>query len=360
VGKLVATKAYVETVRSKGREYLYYRRDGKRIRLPDYGASDFHAKYNKIHARFENKPEPVDPTSFAALINAYKASGDFTEKAPRTRKDYGHILDALKDTFGEFRPAQITRASVMAYKDSLATKPRTANYHLAILRLVLNFGVDRGWLSANPALRPKMLRGSEGPRKPWPQTAIDRFREANAGNAEMLLALDLGLYTGQRLGDVIKMRRDDYDGRLIRVVQNKTREEVWIPVHPTLKAHLDSLSPRMMLLLTKTGRAFKETHLGHRFRAAVLKADLDGLSFHGLRATAATCLAEAGCSDSEIASITGHRTQAQVAHYRRGAQKKKLAVVAMGAWVQNQTDLPNRSGTGSEQCQTDDPKRGPK
>lgn len=336
---------YLAKTKAKGQAYYYYRRNGKRIALPNIDHKDFRAAYDKIHKRLGAKEPDVDPRSFSAMVNAYKASGEYLEKADRTRADYGRILDVLKEQWGDLTPADITRAGVMLHKDSLAKTPRTANYHMAVIRLVLNYGVDRGWLTSNPALRPNMLKTGEG-RKTWPAQAIAIFREKNADNAEMLLALDLGLYTGQRLGDVIKMRADDYDGQTIQVVQNKTAEKLVVPVHPALKKTLDELPRRFMILLTKTGRAFKPTHLGHEFRKAVIKAGLDGFSFHGLRTTAATCLAEAGCSDAEIASITGHRTQSQVAHYRRGAARSKMAVVAMGRWERNQADLPNRDGSG--------------
>ncbi len=58
-------------------------------------------------------------------------------------------------------------------------------------------------------------------------------------------------------------------------------------------------------------------------------ACLEGLTFHGLRYTAATKLAEAGCSLKEIAAITGHRSLAMLEKYSRGADQKKLAGAAM-------------------------------
>jgi Phage integrase family len=50
---------------------------------------------------------------------------------------------------------------------------------------------------------------------------------------------------------------------------------------------------------------------------------------HGLRKAAARRLAEAGCSVSEIAAITGHKTLAEVERYTRPADQERLARQAM-------------------------------
>ncbi len=50
-----------------------------------------------------------------------------------------------------------------------------------------------------------------------------------------------------------------------------------------------------------------------------------GLTFHGLRHTVATKLADAGASTRVIQSITGHATPQQVETYVATADKKRLA-----------------------------------
>jgi Phage integrase family len=50
---------------------------------------------------------------------------------------------------------------------------------------------------------------------------------------------------------------------------------------------------------------------------------------HGLRKAAARRLAEAGCSASEIAAITGHKTLAEVERYTRAADQVRLAQQAI-------------------------------
>lgn len=51
---------------------------------------------------------------------------------------------------------------------------------------------------------------------------------------------------------------------------------------------------------------------------------------HGLRKAAARRLAEAGCTDRQIMSITGHKISQEVGRYTRSAEQMKLAEQAMG------------------------------
>ena len=58
-------------------------------------------------------------------------------------------------------------------------------------------------------------------------------------------------------------------------------------------------------------------------------ANLRHCSAHGLRKAAARRLAEAGCSEHEIAAITGHASLAELRVYTRAVNQKRLAVAAM-------------------------------
>jgi integrase len=53
-------------------------------------------------------------------------------------------------------------------------------------------------------------------------------------------------------------------------------------------------------------------------------------SVHGLRKAACRRLAEAGCSASEIAAISGHSTLSEVGRYTKAADQARLARNAMG------------------------------
>jgi integrase len=55
----------------------------------------------------------------------------------------------------------------------------------------------------------------------------------------------------------------------------------------------------------------------------------DRCVLHGLRKAAARRLAEAGCTEKEIAAVTGHTTLKEIARYTRAADQKRLAAGAV-------------------------------
>jgi integrase len=146
------------------------------------------------------------------------------------------------------------------------------------------------------------------------------------------LAMRLLLYTGQCRGDVIKMGRQHVRNGVIEVLQAKTGARLAIPVHRQLQEALATLPTfDMTFLMTDFGRPFASGAAFYQWfiwccRQAGLAA---GLSPHGLRKASARRLAEAGCTPHEIASITGHKTLAEVERYTRAVNQAELAKVAM-------------------------------
>jgi site-specific recombinase XerD len=53
------------------------------------------------------------------------------------------------------------------------------------------------------------------------------------------------------------------------------------------------------------------------------------ITFHGLRHTAATKLADAGADDKTIAAITGYKSMSQIQRYTRTASQKHRATAAI-------------------------------
>ena len=85
-----------------------------------------------------------------------------------------------------------------------------------------------------------------------------------------------------------------------------------------------------VILTTTTGKPFvSASYFRKQFATAVRDAGLMGLTFHGLRYTAAARLFEAGCTVKEVASITGHRSLNMLAKYGRDADQKRLAGAAI-------------------------------
>ena len=116
----------------------------------------------------------------------------------------------------------------------------------------------------------------------------------------------------------------------IHVRQLKTRAELTIPVHPALAAIIAETPGRhLTFLTTQFGQPFTAAGFGNWMREQCNAAGLPHCSAHGLRRAAARRLAEAGCTEHEIASITGHASLREITRYTKAADQVRLAVSAM-------------------------------
>ena len=121
------------------------------------------------------------------------------------------------------------------------------------------------------------------------------------------LPLTLGLWTGQREGDLLRLTWTAYDGNKITLRQSKTGVRVSIPVGSPLKAALEATPRRSpVVLLSTDNRPWTENGFRSSWRKACKKAGVVGVTFNDLRGTAVTRLAIAGCTEAEITAITGH------------------------------------------------------
>lgn len=244
------------------------------------------------------------------VFNAYQTSSDFTGLADATQKGYKRRLPAIEAEFGDMPLKALedprVRGEFLDWRDKLAkNSPREADYHLAILALILAWGLDRGRLPANPAARPGRVYRPDRTDNVWQEADVQAFL-AKAG-PHLRLPFLLALWTGQRRGDVLRMPWGAYDGASIRLTQSKGKRRVVVPLTAELRAVLDA-TKRKAAVICVTSRGTRWTGYGFSasFRKACTAAGIEGLTFHDLRGTAVTRLAAAGCTVPEIATITGH------------------------------------------------------
>ena len=314
---------HVKKVRAKGRTYWYH--TVTRERLP-VDLDQRIARVVEINASLGPR-RIAGPGSVAAIVTAYKASPGYRDLAAKTRHDYAAYLDIIAKTIGTAAVAELRRKHVLALRDKHLDTPSKANMLVTVLRIVLAFAVEREEITTNPARDIKKLKTGDG-HAAWPDSAVEAF--LNTAAPMMALALKIGLYTGQREGDCLKMAWSAYDGAEIAVAQSKTGTKLSIPVHTALRAALDAeerVSP--IILTTDTARPFTGSNFRHHFSKAMDAAGLTGLTFHGLRYTATKHLFEAGCTPQQVAAITGHRSLAMLEKYGRDAEQRHMAKAAM-------------------------------
>ena len=109
--------------------------------------------------------------------------------------------------------------------------------------------------------------------------------------------------------------------------QQKTGLPLVIPVHPRLlRALTQDYEPAVgkesdWILHTREGTRWLPNSIRVAFDRAKRQAGVIDYQFHGLRKSAAARLAEAGCSELEIMSVTGHRSLQMVSHYTKEASQ---------------------------------------
>lgn len=257
--------------------------------------------------------------------------------APRTRADYQAIFDYLKPLAAHplsgINAAYAIRARDHAFKRK---KRHFANYVVVVMRLLFKWGKVRGRLRDNPAADvPKLLRPKGMPKANRRWTAEELRIVLDAMPPELRLATALGVTTGMREGDVLRFPWSGYRDGLIQGRAAKTGEPIWMPAHPMLRELLEGAPKKSpIIVIGARGKPYTEDGFRRRFFDVIRRLESEGrvaprLTFHGLRTTTATMLAEAGCDTQTIMAITGHKTEAMVRAYTEEADKKGRAAVAI-------------------------------
>src|SRR6516164_4194968 len=288
------------------RTYWYAWKGGPPLR-GEPGMPEFVASFNEACAR---KVVPPKGTMLCVL-QAYQASEDFTRLAESTRRGYVGLIRRIEKEFADFPLSALTdrrtRGIFLKWRDRYAVSSgrRQADYAWTVLARILSWGLDRGLVLANPCERGgRLYRGS---RRDIVWTAADEALFLERAPAHLHLPLILALWTGQRQGDLLRLPWSAYDGTHIRLRQGKTGTRVVIPIGAPLKTALDAtpkLSP--IILVKRDGKPWTENGFRSVWRKACAGARILGVTFHDLRGTAVTRLALAGCTEAEIATLTGH------------------------------------------------------
>jgi integrase len=287
--------------------YWYAWRNGLRLH-GEPGTPEFIASYNEAAA--QRVPIPEGRLQF--LIDSYQRSQKFLGRRPRTRADYVKQIKIIEQAFGDFPIKALAspkaRGVFMDWRDRLALNSvRQADYAWTVLALILAWAKDRGKISTNPCEKGGRLY--DGTRVDFIWTIEDEAAFLKHTSAHLHLPLLLALWTGQRQGDLLRLPWSAYDGTHIRLRQSKTGVRVNVPVGEPLKVALDAAArckQSTLILVNSKGRPWTPDGFRASWGKACEKASIEEVTFNDLRGTAVTRLALVGCTEAEIASITGH------------------------------------------------------
>jgi integrase len=324
-----------------GKPRFYFRRRGfKKVALPGLPWSpEFMAAYEAALAGqpYEVGSARTRPGTIRAVALSYFDSVAFRSLKPITQSTYRNIIsrfceEADKEgrNHGDKAAATLKREHVVKLMAARAMKPESANGLRKALRAMMKHAVEIGLRADDPTRDVKAIRVKSDGYHSWTDAEIAQFEERHPKGSRGCLAFALLLHTGQRRSDVVRMGRQHIRDEMLHVRQAKTGAELAIPVHPALGAIIaDTPTDHLTFLTTAFGRPFTAAGFGNWFREQCNAAGLSHCSAHGLRKAAARRLAEAGCTEHEIAAITGHASLREIARYTKGADQKRLAIAAM-------------------------------
>jgi integrase len=325
---------YVKVYRDRhGKIRHYVRRKGRPdVRLPGLpGSSEFMAAYQAALNGPSKGPSPHTAGTLAKLVEDYYRSVEFTNLKPTSKKAYRQCLDPIAQRDGHRLVRDMPRDKVRKIIEEIgATRPAMANLTAKVLRALLRYAVDTGWRTDNPAAQLKLYR--LGTHHTWTDAELAAFEAHWPLGTRERLAYSLLLYLGQRVGDTARMRRQDVAKGYISVVQEKTGTPLSIPIHPNLHEALKA-GPTMGMHLI--GDQYGRQISGGALSAFMIRAARDaGLGSecvpHGLRKAVLRRIAERGGSAKEIASVSGHKSLAEVARYTDQADQRRLSRAAIG------------------------------
>ena len=230
---------------------------------------------------------------------------------------------------------------------------RTFNGHIKLVRQVFKALRLQTGLAENPFADVPLMELRQESRRALTAEEIVAVLKTATGSARVMIAI--GLFTGLRLGDVSRLRWENYDKAkgILTLVPSKTAgagKRVAIPVHTYLAAALaewrevsqsDLMFPVeaamydarpsdlvriFQHIFIACGIATTDKVKGRKHKAVVR------VGFHSLRHSFVSLCAAAGVPQHVVQTLVGHGSPAMTEHYTHvDAEQKRKAIAALPA-----------------------------
>jgi len=294
-------------------------------------STNFHealAQYGKLIAPMKG--------GMAELISEFMAS-IVGEVAPSTLRNYTVAAERLRSIFIEFAPEDVKPRHVAEMMEHFKATPAMANTMRNVLKQVFVRAVTAGKCDTNPVV-------FVGPRKQKKRERYITDAEFAAIKAQatptLAAIMDICYLTGQRIGDVLMIRRADLRDEGVYVEQQKTKVRVLIAWNPELAAAVERAKAMhksvasLYLLPGTNGEAPRYGTIYAQWKKATAKAGIKNANIHDLRAMSGTEAEQQGLDPQKL---LGHKDASMTRRYLRdravkvvqgpsiGQSKKKLA-----------------------------------
>ncbi|MHC1762677.1 MAG: tyrosine-type recombinase/integrase [Verrucomicrobiia bacterium] len=254
--------------------------------------------------------------------------------AETTAERYKHTVDLFLEHLGERKSAPlgaVTPRHVQGFLEKRMKSgcaPKTVVVDIKTLRTAFNRARRRGLITNNPADAVDLPKVESSERDTFTPAQVKALFDAAQGDWRTVVLL--GYYTGARLSDCANMRWDNVDlmEGTLKFTASKYKIFVVVPLHPELEAQLRKIAstdkPVTALCPSLEGKKPGGAHgLSEGFKRVMEAAGLDcrkgegkgersfsKLSFHSLRHSFNSALANAGVSQEVRMKLTGHKTVA--------------------------------------------------
>lgn len=285
----------------------------------------WYVKAGKWHDLGTDMPQAL--ADYAKRISAPKGGmADLMDEVLRVHKpkiaaatfaQYSVAATSLKLALREFAPEQVKSKHIAAIKRAGAATPNMTNRKLSFLRLVFGYAVEWQMVDSNPCIGIK--RHDEAKRERY-LTDTEFFAIRDQAGPRLQVILDLLYCTGQRITDVLRIRRADIGERGIAFRQKKTGAKLLVLWTPEMKAATDRAKTiygnvaALTLLHGRTGKAPDYRTVLRQWHDARLAAGIEDATPHDMRAKSGTDTKRQG---NNAQALLGHTSAAMTERYIR-------------------------------------------
>jgi integrase len=336
---------YVKSYRDRNNVWRHYFRRNKR-NLGTLQGIPGSPEFMEAYASFvDSKPEPNGKAlgTFGWMITKYYATPKFSNLKPSSKQGYRYVLEPLAAKHGHKPVTLLTDEVVKELIEEIGQRaPAMANLTKRVLRTVLDIAYDRKWIP-RPVTGGKIEPYKGGAHYTWTEDELEIYEARWPLGTRERLAYALLLYTDQRGGDVVRMRRGDIvavlGGHEIRLTQDKTGTVLVIPIHDELMAAIRAFKSNGLTLIgDRNGRPIARAALTELMRKAVKLAGLPSRCVpHGLRKSMLVRMSHNEATTKEMQSISGHRSTKELERYTIDANQARLARSALSKMTKRRT-----------------------
>ena len=260
------------------------------------------------------------------MAELYFQDRRFTRLSDRTKKDYKYTIDRInnkllyveqKKPLGTLQVEKIDRPFVKKLYENLLEKGaiRSASLILNAFSQLLITAIDYGYYKGENPCKHLVIEKNQPRQQVWNKNEVELFCRVakQQGYSGLALAVIIAYNTAQRLTDIEKLKWDDFDDNLTlwRLKQSKTGAYIELPIYKMTQLQTALKKEKKIneyVCNSIDGKPyFKRELVAEQCKKIIEIAGIrKELLFRDLRRTAILKLDEAGCSLSEIASISGH------------------------------------------------------